>query len=166
MPEELKYFECECGLGGKNSPICYILEQDPIQEVLETKTKTTYFKLTLPGTSSEMRVARWASRTPKQFLMHVREAVHVCKEMGLETNFKEAITSIESKKLGLDITNESYPKLRKESKKMRKKGDSNVHNVQLVEAKAACDSALKTIAEMEYAVELAGKNIFKLYANL
>ena len=36
-PEGLKSVEYEHGVGGKNSPICYIPEQDPIQEALETK---------------------------------------------------------------------------------------------------------------------------------
>ncbi len=37
VPGGLKHVECEHGIGGKNLPICYILEQDPIQEALETK---------------------------------------------------------------------------------------------------------------------------------
>ena len=80
VPEELKYIKCKHGIGVKNSIICYIPEQDPIQEALETKTKTTYFKLTLPGTGSEMRMARWASGTSEQLLMHMRAAIHVCKQ--------------------------------------------------------------------------------------
>ena len=33
VPEGLESVESERGIGGKNSPICYILEEDPIQEV-------------------------------------------------------------------------------------------------------------------------------------
>jgi hypothetical protein len=34
VPERLKSVECERGIWGKNSPICYIPEQDPIQDPL------------------------------------------------------------------------------------------------------------------------------------
>ena len=70
--------ECEHGVGGKNSPICYIPKQDPIQEALETKHQPTSFKLTLPS-GSEMRMTRWASVTPEHFLIHVRGAIHAIK---------------------------------------------------------------------------------------
>eukprot|EP00804_Cyclotella_cryptica_P018736 CCRYP_007218-RA/>CCRYP_007218-RA protein AED:0.43 eAED:0.44 QI:0/0/0/1/0/0.5/2/0/225 len=49
--------------------------------------KTTYFKLTLPNTGNELKVAVWASGTPEQFLLHVRSAIHACKQMGLDTDF-------------------------------------------------------------------------------
>ena len=39
VPEGLKLSECERGVGGKNSPIRYIPESDPIQEALEKKKK-------------------------------------------------------------------------------------------------------------------------------
>jgi len=68
VPNGLKVLECEHGLGGKHSPICYITEKDPIQEVLEIKHQPTPLKLTLPS-GSEMR---WASGTPTHFLIHVR----------------------------------------------------------------------------------------------
>ena len=32
FPEGRKWIECERGVGGKNSPICYIPEQDPVQD--------------------------------------------------------------------------------------------------------------------------------------
>ncbi len=47
FPEGLKHVKCEHGIGGKNSPIRYILEQDPIQEALETKHQPTSFKLSM-----------------------------------------------------------------------------------------------------------------------
>eukprot|EP00804_Cyclotella_cryptica_P006157 CCRYP_020820-RA/>CCRYP_020820-RA protein AED:0.47 eAED:0.47 QI:159/1/0.5/1/0/0/2/0/56 len=49
-PKGLKWVECERGIGGKNSPVRYIPEQDPVQDALEKTKKTTYFKLTLPNT--------------------------------------------------------------------------------------------------------------------
>eukprot|EP00804_Cyclotella_cryptica_P000734 CCRYP_001007-RA/>CCRYP_001007-RA protein AED:0.46 eAED:0.46 QI:154/1/0.5/1/0/0/2/0/56 len=49
FPEGLKWIECERGVGGKNSPVRYIPEQDPVQDALKKSKKTTYFKLTLPN---------------------------------------------------------------------------------------------------------------------
>ena len=85
---------------------------------------------------------------------------------GLETKFKEAINSIKSKKLDLDLAKELYFKLRKESEETRKKRDFDAPNAQLVETKAAYDTSQNAIAEVEYAVELAGKNIFEQHVNL
>ena len=59
--EGLKLLECERGVGGKNSPIQYIPKKDPVQEAFEKSKKTNYFKLTLLNTSSELKVALWAS---------------------------------------------------------------------------------------------------------
>jgi len=67
FPKGLKWIECERGIGGKNSPVRYIPEQD----ALEKNKKTTYFKLTLPNTGNELKVAVWVSGTPKQFLLHI-----------------------------------------------------------------------------------------------
>eukprot|EP00804_Cyclotella_cryptica_P031000 CCRYP_013568-RA/>CCRYP_013568-RA protein AED:0.41 eAED:0.41 QI:168/1/0.5/1/0/0/2/0/56 len=50
FPEGLKWVECECGIGRKNSPIRYNPEQDPVQDALAKDKKTAYFKLTLPNT--------------------------------------------------------------------------------------------------------------------
>ena len=71
IPEGLKHIECEHDLGGKNSPICYVPEQEPTQDALDIKKKFNHFKLMLPENGSEMRVAIWASETPKHFLIHV-----------------------------------------------------------------------------------------------
>ena len=68
----------KCGVGGKNSPIRYIPEKDPVQEALEKNKKTHYFKLTLPHKGSELKVALLASRTPEQFILQVRSAIHAC----------------------------------------------------------------------------------------
>ncbi len=84
-PEGLEVVEYECIVGGKNAPIHYIPEQDPVQDALEKTKKMIYFKLLLPNTGNELRVAIWTSRTPEQFLLHVRTAMHVCNQLGLET---------------------------------------------------------------------------------
>ena len=70
----------------ENSPICYIPEQDPVQDALEKSKKTTYFKLTLPNTRNELKVEIWASRTYEQFFLHIHTTMHVCKQIGLDTD--------------------------------------------------------------------------------
>ena len=120
VPEGLKSVECERGIGGKNSPIRYIPEQDPIQEALETKHQPTSFKLSLPS-GSEMRMVRWASGTPEHFLIHVRGAIHAIKEMELDTKFQEAMKTIESASLEVDLTKMQY----KDELKKREKDDAS-----------------------------------------
>ena len=120
VPEGLKLSECERGVGGKNSPIRYIPESDPIQEALEKKKKVTYFKLTLPNTKSEMSVAQWASGTPEPFLLHVRAAIHPCKQMELDANFTRAQEAVSTTELNLEIAKESYATVRSSEKKKAK----------------------------------------------
>ena len=117
IPEGLKWVECKRGVGGKNSPIRYIPEQDPVQDALAKDKKTTYFKLTLPNTGNELKVAVWASGTPEQFLLHVRSAIHACKQMGLGTEFAAAERAVESVKIEVELAKEEYAKLRNAEKK-------------------------------------------------
>eukprot|EP00804_Cyclotella_cryptica_P006628 CCRYP_008595-RA/>CCRYP_008595-RA protein AED:0.23 eAED:0.29 QI:0/-1/0/1/-1/1/1/0/97 len=88
FPEGLKWIECERGIGGKISPYA-TFPKDPVQDALEKTKKTTYFKLTLPNTGNELKVAVWASGTPEQFLLPVSSAIHVCTQMGLDTSFTD-----------------------------------------------------------------------------
>ena len=124
-PEGLKVVECERGVGGKNAPIRYIPEQDPVQDALEKAKKTTYFKLTLPNTGSELKVAIWASGTPEQFLLHVRTAMHVCKQLGLETKEADAMMALEAAYCKLDAAKAEYTKLYKEAKQKARDKDEN-----------------------------------------
>ena len=136
VPEGLKSVECERGIGGKNSPIRYIPEQDPIQEALETTHQPMSFKLSLPS-GSEMRMVRWASGTPEHFLIHVRVAIHAIKEMELDTKFQEAMKAVESASLEVDLTKMQY----KDKLKKRERDDSSQ---QVAGAgKAASDNAQK-----------------------
>ena len=122
FPKGLKWIECECGIGGKNSPVCYIPEQDPMQDALEKNKKTTYFKLTLPNTRNELKVAVWVSGTPEQFLRHIRSEIHTCKQMGLDTSFAEVERAVETAKLDAEIAKGEYTQLRyaKRKKKVSK----------------------------------------------
>ena len=108
VPEGLKLSECERGVGGKNSPIRYIPEKDPVQEALERTKKTNYFKLTLPHTGSELKVALWASGTPEQFILHVRAAIHACKQMEHDVKYQNAKEAVANANLDLEIKKEEY----------------------------------------------------------
>ena len=90
VPKGLKWVECEHSVSGKTFPIRYIPEQHFVQDALEKYKNTIYFKLTLSNMGYELNVAIWASGIPKQFLLHVHTAIHVCKQMGLDTNFADA----------------------------------------------------------------------------
>ena len=103
LPEWLKLSECECCIGGQNSPICYIPEKDPIQEALEKNEKTNYFKLKLSHMGSELKVALWASRTPEQFVLYVRSAIHACQQMEHDVKFSKAKEAVANAILNLEI---------------------------------------------------------------
>jgi hypothetical protein len=90
VPEGLKLSECERGVGGKNSPIQYIPKKDPVQEAREKSEKTNYFKLTLPNMGSKLKVVLWASGAPEQFILHVRSAIHACKQMEHDVKYLNA----------------------------------------------------------------------------
>jgi hypothetical protein len=172
IPEGLKWVECKRGVGGKNSPIRYIPEQDPVQDALAKDKKTTYFKLTLPNTGNELKVAVWASGTPEQFLLHVRSAIHACKQMGLDTDFAAAERAVESAKVEDELTKQEYVTVRNAEKK--KKGNkqdapgttTEAASPALVEAKAAYDKALKALEDAKLAASTAGMKPFELYGNL
>ena len=106
-PEGLKNVEWEHDVGGKNSPICYIPEQDFIQEALEMKHKQIFFKLSLPS-GSEMRMMRWASGTPEYFLIHVQGTIHAIKDPERDTKFHEAIRAVKSANLEMDLVKMAY----------------------------------------------------------
>eukprot|EP00804_Cyclotella_cryptica_P023073 CCRYP_000323-RA/>CCRYP_000323-RA protein AED:0.46 eAED:0.51 QI:0/-1/0/1/-1/1/1/0/141 len=120
IPEGLKWVECE-GAWREELPIRYIPEQDPVQDALAKDKKTTYFKLTLPNTGNELKVAVWASGTPEQFLLHVRSAIHACKQMGLDTDFAAAEKAVETAKIEAELAKQDYATARNAEKK--KKGN-------------------------------------------
>ena len=117
VPEGLKLSECQWGVRGKNSPICDIPEKDPVQEALEKNKQTNYFKLTLPHTGSELKVALWASGTPKQFILHVRSAIQVCRQMEHDVKFSKAEEAVANAILDLVIKKDEYAQIRSSEKK-------------------------------------------------
>eukprot|EP00804_Cyclotella_cryptica_P028707 CCRYP_008223-RA/>CCRYP_008223-RA protein AED:0.38 eAED:1.00 QI:0/0/0/1/1/1/3/0/399 len=141
IPEGLKWVECERGVGGKNSPIRYIPEQDPVQDALAKDNKTTYFKLTLPNTGNELKVAVWVSGTPEQFLLYVRSAIHAGKQMGLDTDFAAAEKAVETAKIEAELAKQDRSQSRN-------------------------DKALKALEDAKLAIATAGAKPFELYGNL
>jgi hypothetical protein len=117
FPKGLKWIECECCVRGKNSPIRYITEQDPMQDALEKNKKTTYVKLTLPNTGNELKVAVWASGAPKQFVMRMRSTMHVCNQMGLDTNFAKAEKAVINAELEAELAKTEYVQVHSSEKK-------------------------------------------------
>eukprot|EP00804_Cyclotella_cryptica_P029034 CCRYP_005230-RA/>CCRYP_005230-RA protein AED:0.27 eAED:0.62 QI:206/0/0/1/1/1/3/0/428 len=170
IPEGLKWVECERGVGGKNSPIRYIPEQDPVQDALAKDKKTTYFKLTLLNTGNELKVAVWASGTPEQFLLHLRSAIH--HQMGLDTDFASAEKAVETAKIEAELAKQEYVTVRNAEK--TKKGNkqdapgttAEAASPALTEAKAAYDKVLKALEDAKLAVATAGAKPFELYGNL
>eukprot|EP00804_Cyclotella_cryptica_P005287 CCRYP_015803-RA/>CCRYP_015803-RA protein AED:0.36 eAED:1.00 QI:0/0/0/1/1/1/2/0/297 len=172
FPEGLKWIEFARGIGGKNSPLRYIQEQDPVQDALKKTKKTTYFKLTLPNTGNELKVAVWVSGTPEQFLLHVRSTIHACKQMGLDTSFADAEKAVKTAKLDTEITKKEYKQLRNsEKKKKGNKGDAPGTTAEavppaLAEAKASHGKALKAPEAAKLAITTARAKPFELNGNL
>lgn len=74
--------------------MCYLPEHDPIQDMLETKTKTAFVKVTHCKTGIELQVAIQASGTPQHILIYMCRTVYVIKQMGLVMKFKEQVNII------------------------------------------------------------------------
>ena len=55
-----------------------------------------------------MRMMIWASRTPEQFLIHVRGMICAIKEMELDTKFQEAVTEVEFATLEVKLSKMAY----------------------------------------------------------
>ncbi len=133
-PKGLKVVECKHDMGSKNAPICYIPEQDPVQDALEKTKKTTYFKLTLPNTGNELKVAIWASGTHKQFLLHIHTAIHVFKQLGLETKEADAMMALEAAYCKLDAAKVEYAKQKAKNAKQKTKKPRKRRRLQLLKA--------------------------------
>ena len=79
-----------------------------------------YFKLNLPNTRNELKVANWAPGTPEQFLVHVRTAMHVCNQIGLETKEANAMMVLEDAYCKLDVAKAEYAKQAKNANQKAK----------------------------------------------
>ncbi len=138
-------------------------------------------------------MAIWTSGTPEQFLLHVRTAMHVCRQLGLETKEANAMMALEAAYCKLDAAKAKYSKLAKEAKQKAKdvrdrdetpapegqkkakelkdKTDNSASDIianaaALDAAKKACNNAAKKVEEAKLAVATSGARLFKLYMNL
>ena len=91
-----------------------------MQEALEKSKKTKYFKLTLPNMGSELKVTLWASRTPEQFVLHVRSAIHAYKQMEHDVKYLNAKEAVATANLDLDIKKEEYVQVHTSERKKNK----------------------------------------------
>ena len=119
VPKGLKLTECERCIGGKHSPIRYIPKKDLVQEALEKSKKVNYFKLTLPHRGSEFKVALWASGTPEQFVLHVRFAIHACKQIKHDVKISKAKEAVANATLDLEICMRSRRKFSVQKKNQK-----------------------------------------------
>ena len=116
-----------------------------------------------------MSVAQWASGTPEQFLLHVRAAIHACKQMELDANFTRAQEAVSTAELNLEIAKESYATVRSSEKKKAKgnKGEATPGDSEsLALAKAVYEKAMQAVASAKLTVTTEGAKAFKLYGNL
>ncbi len=87
-PEGLKPQECERNVGRSRPLIPYIPEKDLIQEA--TDSSTNMLKLMLPH-RVELHVPVCLMGTPKQFLVHVQQALDAIRQKGLQTALEKAM---------------------------------------------------------------------------
>ena len=62
------------------------------------------------------------SRTFKQFLMHVCSAIHVCKQIRLETQFVKVEKNVETANLDIDIMKNEFVQAHNSKQKGKHKG--------------------------------------------
>ena len=182
-----------CTKDGQKSLICYITEQDPVQDALEKNKKTMHFKPMLPNTGNKLKVAIWVSETPKQFLLHICTAMDVCKQINLDTKEATAMLALKASQCKLDALKAEYtqlvkttrtktkeqkekdenpaPDVQKKEKEQKEKGenpapDVSVNATTLAAVKKAREGAARKIQEVKLAVAMAGAKPFKLYRNL
>jgi hypothetical protein len=118
-----------------------------VQDGLEKSKKTTFFKLTLPKMGNELKVAIWVSGTPEQFLLHVHNTMHMCKQMGLEMNFANAEMAVTSAEVDAKLVKTKYAQVcsSKKKKKKNNKSESTISDFDaLTSTKANNETAVKS----------------------
>ena len=87
---------------------------------------TNYFKLMLTDMGSELKVALLVTRTPKQFILHVRSAIHACKQMEHDIKFSKTKEAVANATLDLEIKKGEYAQVhnleKKGKREQRRKG--------------------------------------------
>ena len=115
-----------------------------------------------------MSVAQWTSGTPEQFLLHVRAAIHACKQMELDVILSKAQEAVTNTECDLEIAKETYAQVRSSEKKKAKgsKGEAMPADSEpLAFAKADHEKAAQAVAAAKLAIATEGAKAFELYAN-
>jgi hypothetical protein len=81
--------ECERFALQERPPVPYVLEKDPVQEMVSALKSGQSLKTTI-GVDAELRLPIWHCGTRKAFLMHVSSALNAIKKRGTFKAFKEA----------------------------------------------------------------------------
>ena len=122
--------------------------------------------------------------------MHDRTAMHVCKQLGLETKEADAMMALEAAYCKLDAAKAEYTKLSRKAKQKARDRDDNpapegqkkmadskdktdnsapditADTIALEAAKKARKEANKKVEEVKQVDATAGAKPFELYANL
>jgi hypothetical protein len=62
----------------------------------------------------------WASGTPEQFILHVRSAIHACKQMEDDVKFSSAKEAVATAQLDLEFKKEEHAQVRSSEEKKTK----------------------------------------------
>ena len=81
--------ECERGNIAKRPLIPYVPVTDEVQDALNINHKERLQKIKLPN-GTEFNASIWYTGTPKEFLNHVKQAVHACERLGYFSNYQPA----------------------------------------------------------------------------
>ncbi len=73
--------------------------------------------MTLPNTGNKLKVAPWAAGTPEQSLLHICTAMHVRKQISLDTSEANAMMVLEAVYYEFEAVKTEYAKLAKKHEK-------------------------------------------------
>jgi hypothetical protein len=84
----LKDQECEGGNRTNRPPIPYVPVIDEIQEAVNANSNEPRTqKIKLPN-KTKFQAGVWNTGTPEEFLMHIKQAIHACEQMGLFSDYE------------------------------------------------------------------------------
>jgi hypothetical protein len=118
---------------------------------------------------SELKVTLWASGTPEQFILHVRSAIHTCKQMEHDVKFSRAEEAVTNAILDLEIKKEEYAQVHSSERKKTKGNPGEgipAASESLVAAKSAYEKAKQAVEATKLTDTTEVAKAFKLYGNL
>ena len=135
-------------MGRSKPPLPYIPEKDVIQEAVDSGANT--LKLTLPH-KLELCIPVWSKGTPKQFLVHIQQALDAIRQKGLQSALEKTIEDNEEWTKKLTKAIEAYGNY--------KGKDENPPE------KNAVDEATEAIASEKESIDSLIAHVFQLYSN-